>query len=154
MKQKKSKYGNINFEGSRYSKSLLINNREPDFLDEIEDGIKPIIKVLVNKGFDTYSSCQGHVYEDDISHMNFDLIDEKENKDKWLQYLEYIQNKYSISLKVDFLEIPEKAKYLLNKEYREPIRVVFIFPDMINRFDNAQIVAESLDKEEYKEFLK
>ncbi|MBE3591721.1 MAG: hypothetical protein IMW84_02215 [Thermoanaerobacter sp.] len=63
MKQKKSKYENINLEGQEKKTSLILNNREKDFLDEIEDGIKPLVKACIDKYIDTYSSCEGHIYD-------------------------------------------------------------------------------------------
>ncbi len=60
MKNIRGKEGIINLDGKLGSDSLILDVNEPDFYECIEDGIKSTVKILIDNGFATYSSCQGH----------------------------------------------------------------------------------------------
>ena len=52
--------GIINLDGKLGSKSEILSSDDPLFYDAIEEGIKSTVKKLIDNGFETYSSCQGH----------------------------------------------------------------------------------------------
>jgi len=47
-----------------YATSQSISPGHPDFLNHIEDGIKPLVIALRSKGYFTLSSCEGHSLHD------------------------------------------------------------------------------------------
>ena len=57
---KRGSHGIINCTGSPGDPSELVDCRERDFLQNIEEGIKSTVIVILNKGLFTLSSCQGH----------------------------------------------------------------------------------------------
>jgi hypothetical protein len=52
--------GIINRTGLAGSSATLVDCRSEDFLDNIEDGIKSTVRVLIDHGYLTISSCEGH----------------------------------------------------------------------------------------------
>lgn len=60
MKNRCGEDGVINLEGKIGSPSLILDIEDPFFFDSIEHGIKSTVEVLIENGFRTYSSCQGH----------------------------------------------------------------------------------------------
>lgn len=62
VQNKRHESGRINFHGVDHSSgpAHTVCPYVPHFLNNIEDGIKPLVLALVNKGYLTYSSCSGH----------------------------------------------------------------------------------------------
>lgn len=60
MKNVKGSDGSINLGGMPGYASALVDCRDADFLENIEEGIRPTVEALVRAGFLTVSSCQGH----------------------------------------------------------------------------------------------
>lgn len=73
MKNRFGEDGVINLEGKVGSPSLILDIEDPFFFDSIEHGIKSTIEVLIENGFRTYSSCQGH-HNPDFSVRNVVVI--------------------------------------------------------------------------------
>lgn len=48
-----------------YATSVSVSPYDPNFYDSIEDGIKPVVRALVAKGYLTLASCEGHSFRDD-----------------------------------------------------------------------------------------
>lgn len=63
----KGEFGYINVDGKPGSHSCITTTDAPDFWDYIEDGIKPLVAVLVKHGIETHSSCQGHYIPDEVN---------------------------------------------------------------------------------------
>lgn len=76
------KDGIINRTGLPGASSNLIDCRNEDFWDDIEDGIRSTVKAFVSHGFYTVSSCQGHASSCSIRCIS--IIDER-TKIRWIQ---------------------------------------------------------------------
>ncbi len=61
MKNIKSSDGVINATGKLGDSAHIVSPASVDFFDEIEDGIKSTVRCAIETGFETFSSCQGHV---------------------------------------------------------------------------------------------
>lgn len=60
MKNKLGEDGVINLDGKLGSEAQLLSVDDPDFFNAIELEIRQTVKVIIENGFVTYSSCQGH----------------------------------------------------------------------------------------------
>lgn len=64
----KLKSGNIRHEDGRIFQhgdgvSVTVSPYAPDFIDNIEDDIRPLVQAFMAKGYLPYSSCAGHTYK-------------------------------------------------------------------------------------------
>jgi hypothetical protein len=69
---KKNKNGSINLlQVTGQDGGEIVSPFHPEFRNQIEDGIWPIVSTLINNGFYVVDSCQGHWDErnDDYSHF-------------------------------------------------------------------------------------
>ena len=62
MKNVKGSDGSINLGGMAGFASALVDCREADFPENLEEGIRPTVEALLRAGFLTVSSCQGHPF--------------------------------------------------------------------------------------------
>ena len=76
------KDGIINRTGLPGASSNLIDCRDKDFWDDIEEGIRSTVHALISRGFFTVSSCQGHASSCSIRCVS--IIDERE-RIRWIQ---------------------------------------------------------------------
>lgn len=60
MKNIKGANGVINKTGTEGAPSHIVDCREKDFYSNIEENIKDTVKCLIEAGFMTFSSCEGH----------------------------------------------------------------------------------------------
>lgn len=58
----KGEDGCINLKGKLNAKAAMLKVGDLNFWDNIEDDIKVLVKVLINKGIETFGSCRGHYY--------------------------------------------------------------------------------------------
>jgi hypothetical protein len=56
----KGEDGCINLEGKLSSKAAMFKVKDINFWDNIEDNIIVLVRVLISKGIETFSSCRGH----------------------------------------------------------------------------------------------
>lgn len=94
----KLKSGNIRHEDGRIFQhgdgvSVTVSPYAPDFIDNVEDDIRPLIQAFIAKGYLPYSSCAGHTYEkrrfvaiafsnyDDAIHFCVDAFDKYFNEE-------------------------------------------------------------------------
>jgi hypothetical protein len=65
VQNKRHPSGRINFDGQDRSDGAAhtVCPYVPHFLNNVEDGVKPLVSALFSKGYLTYSSCEGHIYE-------------------------------------------------------------------------------------------
>ena len=73
MRNKLGDDGVINIDGKIGSVAESLDISDPEFFDSIETGIKSTVRVLINNGFKTYSSCQGH-YDASFSLRNVVVV--------------------------------------------------------------------------------
>jgi hypothetical protein len=62
--------GNINNTGKPFDAAEIFPINYEYFWDMIEDNIKPLVKVIINLGFETYSSCEGHYHPNEMDINN------------------------------------------------------------------------------------
>ncbi|WP_431467565.1 radical SAM protein [Thermoanaerobacter mathranii] len=150
MLQKKSKYGNINLDGERNRLSLILNNRAENFLGEVEEGIKPLVKVCIDKYIDTYSSCEGHIYDTDEEHTpQITIVIERKDIEHWNNYLEVLRDKHSIYLSSQVF--PAVDFSVLNKLYLDPVYYK-IYLSNKDKEKSVPILTESILKDEYPKY--
>lgn len=82
MRNKLGDDGVINIDGKIGSVAEILDISDPEFFDSIETGIKSTVRVLINNGFKTYSSCQGH-YDASFSLRNVVVVLESFEVDFW-----------------------------------------------------------------------
>lgn len=105
---KKGSGGFINHTGEYGASSTLVDCRDPLFYQNIEDGIYSTVKALVNHGFFTHSSCQGHTGYNEIRSVTI------QGDDTVINFLQYIiwsinQSHKEICIKYIILPINEGA---------------------------------------------
>ncbi|UZQ81819.1 radical SAM/SPASM domain-containing protein [Thermoanaerobacter sp. RKWS2] len=150
MKQKKGRYGNINLEGQKGKPSLILNNREQDFLDEIEDGIKPLVKACIDKYIDTYSSCEGHIYDTGDEHApQITIVIERKDIEKWDAYIDELKRKHNIYLSPQVFHAVDFA--VMNKLYLDPVYYKVYFSNK-EKERSISLAAESILKEEFPQY--
>ena len=150
MKQKKSKYGSINLEGQEKKPSLILNNREKDFLDEIEDGIKPLVKACIDKYIDTYSSCEGHIYDTGEEHSpQITIVIEKKDIEQWNAYIDALKIKYNIYLNPQVFNAVDFS--VMNKFYLEPIYYKIYFSNK-DKEKSIPLLTESILNNEHPQY--
>lgn len=114
---KKSYAGNINRSGLAIegAEAYLLSVSHPQFWDSIEKGIKPLVRFFIeNKGFITFTSCEGHLYKNGgFSLRNIGIIMRSED-----------ESNSAILLISDVTEV-------FNQEY-EDIKVKFYSYDMMD----------------------
>lgn len=151
MLQKKSKYGNINLEGEKGKPSLILNNRTENFLDEVEEGIKPLVKVCIDKYIDTYSSCEGHIYDTGEEHSpQITIVIERKDIESWDSYLEVLRDRHGIYLSSQVF--PAVDLSVLNKLYLEPVYYKIYFSNE-DKEKSISILTESILKDEYPKYV-
>lgn len=74
--------GIINIDGKLGSAAEILQIDDPYFYNAIEDGIKSTVKILIDNGFETYSSCQGH-HDFRYSLRNVSLVLKESEIDAW-----------------------------------------------------------------------
>ena len=67
IKNRKGSDGRINETGKPGSPSRILDVRDADFFENVEDGIKSTVRAVISSGFETISSCQGH---NDLGYVN------------------------------------------------------------------------------------
>lgn len=62
VQNKHHESGRINYLGVGYSSgpAITVSPYVPHYLQNVEEGIKPVVVALFNRGYLTYSSCMGH----------------------------------------------------------------------------------------------
>ena len=60
MENVRGKFGFINLTGQNGAPSQMTTPLDPEFWKFIEDGIKPLVRALLETGIETFGSCQGH----------------------------------------------------------------------------------------------
>lgn len=111
---KNLKTGRINLTGECYSFANMLQIGDEDFWSNIEEGIRPLVKIFVDNGIETYSSCHGH--------FDNDLEDEFPNiifystpyiARKIFSFIESLGIKFSLDLLKDIVPNPRLCTYLL-----------------------------------------
>ncbi len=150
MLQKKSKYGSINLEGTKESFSLILNNRTPNFLEEVEEGIKPLVKACVDRYIDTYSSCEGHMYDDgtENSPQITIVVDSKDLK-HWNFYIDALKTKYNIYLNPQVFNAIDFS--IMNKFYLDPIYYKIYFSNK-DKEKSIPLLTESILNNEHPQY--
>jgi hypothetical protein len=78
---KKNKNGSINLLGvTGEDAGAVISPYHPEFRSQIEDGVWPIVSVLVDKGYFVVDSCEGHLDLGNNDHSHF-TVAFPENRD-------------------------------------------------------------------------
>jgi uncharacterized protein len=150
MKQKISKYGNVNVCGKKAfdSPSLILNPAEKDFYDNIEQGIKPLVKAFINNNFDTVSSCEGHFYgSDSYSYPQVSIIIEEDNYMYWRKYIEDFNQKNNCSVRLNLLE--PCLNNALKQKYSKPVKLQLYTRDWGDRERTIQLLCNSINNKEY-----
>jgi hypothetical protein len=63
--QMRAESGNINIAGTNWaSQSLLLARSDPGFKSMIEAEVLPLVEAVINRGWISYTSCEGHSYLD------------------------------------------------------------------------------------------
>lgn len=124
-----SNSGNINKVGSdSVSESHLLFVNDINFYDFIESGIKKEVKALINTfNCITYSSCEGHKYENDYEPRNIGVIPR--------DYEEYC------FLKKAFFELITKTNINLIKNYRDCDVYLSLEVDKVETDDGPNLIS-------------
>jgi len=147
MLQKKSKYGNINLNGVPGSYSLILNNRTPDFLEEVEEGIRPLVKACIDRYIDTYSSCEGHIYDDGTEHApQITLVIERKDLEAWDSYIEGLRASSGIYLNPQVFNAVDFS--VMNKFYLDPIYYKIYFSNK-DKEKSIPLFTESILRNEF-----
>lgn len=128
MKNKKGIDGIINHTGLPGAPSELIDCREDDFWDNIEEGIKSTVKVVIECGFMTVSSCQGHEASNPFRCVS--IIGEVREV-RWIQYVVAIINQtanFAQPIQYSLLE-KNTAMKLYDGMFERPIIIDISFGD-------------------------
>lgn len=125
---KRGSNGIINSTGLPGDSAELVDCREKDFLQNIEDGILSTVIIILRKGFYTLSSCQGH----DVScpYRCVSIVDDMENI-RWLQKAVYMINQAeSFKSSITYFILPYQSESnLYNGCFRDPCVIDIIFGD-------------------------
>lgn len=117
--------GFINSLGKFGSPSELIDCREEGFLENIEDGIYTTVKKLVENGYMTVSSCQGHMNYNENRTVTIQV--ENDSID-YFRYLVYMINEELNTNKLRYLILDMLTCFDLYHGYhKEPRKIQFIF---------------------------
>jgi hypothetical protein len=149
MKQVKGPYGNINISGEPFGHANIYNNREKDFLDEIEEGIKPVVEACIKNEIDTFSSCEGHTYPDGVEcFRNVDVIINSKLTDEWQKYLHKLNTQNGINLKGEVYR--SLINQVFNKTYEDPVRFKILILGKKEEVEKATtILANSILNKEF-----
>lgn len=83
---------------------MLKSSLDVDFLSQIEDGIKDTVILLLEYGFSTFSSCQGHSYGSKYCFVS--IIDDYEQIINYKNSFEnYLNNNIKYMIKPIILEL-------------------------------------------------
>jgi hypothetical protein len=83
LKNVRQPNGRINVEGTD-NLAVSVSPSSPEFYENIEDGIKPVVEAFVSKGYFPISSCQGHFDSDeDWDNREISLAFPVETGDQW-----------------------------------------------------------------------
>ena len=111
MKNIRGKDGIINHTGCPGSPSELVDCRSDTFWDNIEEGIISTVRILVEKGFYTVSSCQGHLTSCPIRCVS--VIGEIEDI-RWFQYaVAEINRSLAVSRPIQYFLLEKQKKFTL-----------------------------------------
>lgn len=147
MLQKKSKYGNINLEGAARSFSLILNNRAPK---EVEEGIKPLVKACIDRYIDTYSSCEGHIYDDGTeSAPQVTIFIDRKDIEQWDLYLENLRTRHNIYLNPQVFEAADLS--VTNKFYLDPVCYKIYFSNE-DKEKSIPLLTESILNNEFPRY--
>ena len=101
------KDGIINLTGEIGSPAKMYKVEDSEFWDNIEEGIKSTVKVIIDNGFKTYSSCQGHI-NTEYNSRSVTVILQNHEVEYWLNFINYLNNKLLINSKIEFLLVPKQ----------------------------------------------
>lgn len=158
MIQKKGIYGNINSDGTRDGLAGIYNNRDKDFLDEVEDGMKSIVSTCIDVGIDTFSACQGHIYSNETTLRYLTIVIDSEYYKLWEEYINKINIKYNIDLKSEIditADLQGKYNSILNYDYKAPIGFrIFILETQDKSIEYiTSILEKSIKNKEFPRFI-
>ena len=135
---KRGSHGIINCTGSPGDPAELVDCREKDFLQNIEDGILSTVVVLLNKGLYTVSSCQGH----DVScpYRSVSIVDEI-SIIRWFQQAVYrINSNESFKKPITYFILPYQTEdNLYDGCFQDPCVIDINFGDYR---DNETIIKQ------------
>lgn len=124
MKNKRSKDGRINREGTADSSSYIVDPRDSNFLDEIEDGVFDTILALRQNGVITFSSCEGHHSPRTVS-----IVIEFDELGVWSNYVDHINANF-ITFPITYIVLPAPPHGLFNfidELFIEPVIMMIDF---------------------------
>ena len=129
--QKRGPFGNINRTGAPDSPSALIPHSHPKFHDNIEAGILTVVKTAILSGFDTFSSCEGHIYprkRSSIRHVG--VIIEKNDTRRWIKAVHRLNKDHGIHL---VLNMPSGSDFssIQTRPYKKPtaLNILIGYPE-------------------------
>lgn len=126
----KGKEGFINKLGTYGASSELIDCRSEGFLENIEDGIYSTVKTLIENGYLTVSSCQGHV---NYNKNRTVTIQVEENMIDYFRYLVYRVNEDLTVSALRYLILDMIPGFdLYQGYYKNPKKIQFIFGSCID----------------------
>lgn len=101
--QKQGPFGNINLTGIPGRPSATLPCNHPDFYINVERGIISIVNAAVASGFDTFSSCEGHIYPNGSAHnRHIGLIIENKDASRWSRAVQAINTTHTVNLELHF----------------------------------------------------
>ncbi len=136
MKNKVGQYGVINKTGKIGSSAVLYKTTDPEFWKNIEKGIKSSVKSVINIGYETYSSCQGHrgtLY----NKRTLTVILSNEEIDIWIYFLDTLNIFFLTDHPITYLLIPKsdnKTNIMINFGDIENKKCVKINQKYFNKF--------------------
>lgn len=107
---KNQETGRINQTGEYGGPAHTVCPYAPHYLDNIEDGIKPVVRELFQKGYLTISSCEGHSWgENRYVTVAFPSEQERENlknvlASKFIPFLGLVEVAHMTNAKVELYE--------------------------------------------------
>ena len=115
--------------------SYMINNKyREELLENVEDGIKEVVRKLIDVGYETLSSCQGHpIKTEEFEHL-FRYVKfciERTQASRIVKNVKDINMKYKTNITVYITDNEnngeEYLKEVTNKEYKEPLTAEICF---------------------------
>lgn len=140
----KGDLGVINKSGKIGDSAFLINPKEKTFWDNIEQGVKSTVKILLNEGLKPYSSCQGH---DRVYANRYVAVTMEREEVKGLKNFIYNLNqrkKYNRPILYGLVETPSE-KFIYKNEFINPVIVEIIF----GLYNNKETLKKQKDFEQH-----
>ena len=142
LKQKRGRFGNINIKGQPDSPAYIFKSSDPKFLNNIEPGIKPVLVALVSACYDTFSSCQGHLYKNGrASNRYVELIIERTKVYDWVQRIIKLNKKKNIDLRF-FVRLEAYAWLAQTRSYDSPVIFAIVIGSPVDK--NLDLKTEAL----------